>query len=171
MPTQPPWGVNLMAFFSRFQNTCCRRAASAWTTYGASGPMSTPKCRLRASMSGRQTSTARWMIVAQRHGLLVQFDLAPRDAGHVQQVVDQPGFQFHVAADHLQRLAGARRPARGSSWSIDDGRQHRRQRRAQLVAEHRQEVVLGLAGLLGGGLGLLGGHLAATSASSAPCGR
>ena len=44
---------------------------------------------------------------------------------------------------------------------------HRRQGRAQLVAEDRQEMVLGAVGLLGGGLGLLGGVLAACRASSA----
>ena len=31
MPTQPSGGVNLIAFFNRFQNTCCRRGTSALT--------------------------------------------------------------------------------------------------------------------------------------------
>ena len=94
----------------------------------------------------------------QLDGASVQFDLPPRDPRHVQQVVDQPGLHFHVAADHFQGFTHGWVEVR----SVLEHRQahhHRRQGRAQFVAQDRQEMVLGAIGLLGGGLRLFGGVL------------
>ena len=106
-------------------------------------------------MSGLQTSTARWMTVHNSTALPAQFDLPPRDPRHVQQVVDQPRLHFHVAADHLQRLAHRRVEVR-PVLEHRHAHHHRRQGRAQFVAQDRQEMVLGAVGLLGDGLGAFG---------------
>ena len=84
----------------------------------------------------------------------VEPQLAADHPAEVQEVVDQPGLQRDVAADHRQVFLHLRRQARGHLQQ-GDGRDHRRQRGAQLVAEHGEEPVLGQAGGLGGLLGLL----------------
>ena len=74
----------------------------------------------------------------------------------VQQVVDEAGLQADVLADHLPFLAAVA----GVGRVVEDrgGRQQDRvQRRAQLVAEHGQELVLGRREGLGLGVGGLGG--------------
>ncbi len=43
----------------------------------------------------------------QLDGLLVQFELAPHDARHIQEVINEPRLQLDVAADHLQVQAQA----------------------------------------------------------------
>ena len=97
--------------------------------------------------------------VGQVDDLAPQLDLAARDLRDVEQIVDQAGQVVDLPLDHLL-LARDRalalvphQPERG-----DD----RRQRIAQLVAEHREELVLGAARrlqlaeqLLAFGLGLL----------------
>jgi hypothetical protein len=83
----------------------------------------------------------------------VQLELAARDARQVEQIVDQPRLQLDVALDHgkLARVAGEV----GIGFEARDDGEHRRQRRAQLVAQGGEEAVLGLVG----GLGLLMGPL------------
>ncbi|CAA9444575.1 MAG: hypothetical protein AVDCRST_MAG64-4426 [uncultured Phycisphaerae bacterium] len=88
------------------------------------------------------------------HDLEVQLDLAPADPRQVQQVVDQPRLQLHVAADRPDLAAEFRREV-GPRLQVADRRQHRRQRRAEFVAQHGQEVVLRLARRLGLGPGPL----------------
>ncbi len=72
----------------------------------------------------------------------------------VQQVVDQPGLQSDVAADHRQVFPHLGRQVRGHLQQAH-GRDHRGQRGAQLVAEHGEEAVLRPARCLGRLLGLL----------------
>ena len=117
--------------------------------------MSTPKCSRRASMSGWQTSTARWMTVHSSTGRRSSSTL-PR----AMRVTSSRSSISRASSSTLRRIIS--RCSRVSCVEplilLEHGdavASTGRQRRAQLVAEHRQEVVLGLAGLLGRGLGLL----------------
>jgi hypothetical protein len=74
---------------------------------------------------------------SQRHRLATQLDVAARDPRDVEQVVDQPDEVAGVALDHFLLAGGARIPRQ----PLDSGHD-RRQRVAQLVPQHRQEVVL-----------------------------
>ena len=147
----PPAGVYLDALTSRFEITCARRAASPSTHSGWSAevrpeqlplPLERRACGLHRHADG----------LAQVEPFLAQFDLARGDSRHVHQVVDQPHQMFGLALDDRALLLediGAAQPHHMQRG--DD----RRQRVAQFVAEHRQEVVLravrpvGLAARLG----------------------
>ena len=84
-------------------------------------------------------------------------ELAGHDARDVEQVVDQLRLQARVALDHLERVRHLSRrhllvaQHRGPA-------QDRRERRAQLVRERRQELVLELVVALGGLASLLLAH-------------
>ncbi|CAH0316189.1 hypothetical protein SRABI118_05021 [Massilia sp. Bi118] len=72
-----------------------------------------------------------------------QFHLAGQDAAHVQQVVDDAGQVPDLAPADLARMGGQLRLHAGQVEHLDragDGRQ----RIAQLVAQHREEGVLGM---------------------------
>ena len=77
----------------------------------------------------------------------LQVHLALNDPRDVQQIVDQPRFEPRVAHDGRQHGARARRQ-RGVGQQRGRPHQHRRQGRAQLVAQHGDELILGLAGLV-----------------------
>ena len=83
--------------------------------------------------------------LAQVGRLLVQLDLAGGDARDVEQVVDQAREVPHLALDDvpLGRAGGAFAPRHQLERGDD-----RRQRVAQLVAEHGEELVLDPAGRL-----------------------
>ena len=78
--------------------------------------------------------------------LLLQANLVARDAGHVEQVVDQVRQLRGLALDHPEGAAGLVPTGSGTVEDVEavlDGRQ----RVAQLVREHRQEFILALIGL------------------------
>ena len=77
---------------------------------------------------------------ARQRGL--QPDAAARDARHVQQVVDQPRHVLDLAFDDRALALGAGALALHHVQRADDGRQ----RVAQLVPQHGQELVLGAGG-------------------------
>ena len=79
----------------------------------------------------------------------LQPELTAADPGHVEQVVDQPGLEVDVAADHPEHRAIVLRRGRVVEHRGDGG-EHRRQRSAQLVAEDGEELVLGAIGGVGG---------------------
>ena len=79
------------------------------------------------------------------HDLLLELDLPARDAGDVQQVVDEPGQVLHLAFDDLRRPFMVL-SSRGSLQDLS-GIADRRQRISELVGEHRQELVLAPVGL------------------------
>ncbi len=158
--TLPPGGVNLTAFESRFQNTWVSRGASA-----------SSRCSSAVQLDGELDLPVRDLLFDRGQGVLdhlagvglaaVELQLAAGDARQVEQVVDQPRLQLHVAPDHGE-LAHVPREARVGFQAGDDG-EHRRQRRAQLVAQSGEELVLGRVGrlrLLVGPLELLLGVLA-----------
>ena len=77
-----------------------------------------------------------------------QVDLAGADGGEVEQVVDQARFERHVAPDHRQQVrefVGHRGRALEQLRCSGDGRE----RRAQLVRQHREEAVLRAVGAFG----------------------
>ena len=80
------------------------------------------------------------------HRIAVQFEFAVRDPGEVEQIVDEQRLELDVALEHFEiaaeivaqvRIAPERR----------DRHQHGRERRAQLVREHREKLVLRAVGL------------------------
>ncbi|CAA9379130.1 MAG: hypothetical protein AVDCRST_MAG64-500 [uncultured Phycisphaerae bacterium] len=92
-------------------------------------------------------------LLVQVDRLDVQVQLPLPDPGQVQDVVDQPGLELDVPADHRHPLPHVRR-GRGVGLDHLHGRQHGRQRGPQLVAEDGQEPVLGRARPLRLGPGL-----------------
>ena len=147
--TCPPAGVNLIAFDSRFQITCCRREGSPRNPAGSVADRHLERgfpWRRRSAGPPRPPRAPRAEI--DRLGLETQ--LAGDDARDVEDVLDQHRLRLGVALDRLERLARllGREVARAQHAGPSD---HRRQRRAQLVRQRGQELVLGAVG----GLGLL----------------
>ena len=56
--TRPPSGVNLIAFASRFQITCCSRPASPLTGSIAGRSRENASCTFLAAANGRTASSA-----------------------------------------------------------------------------------------------------------------
>ena len=145
--TLPPAGVNLIALESRFQTTCCRRPGSP--EIGPACGSSTFSSRMRLASARRPHGLERRLDEGRRlHRLHVEAHLAGGDAGHVEQVLDQLGLRARVALDHLHRPQQllALHAAGG-----DDLRpaEDRAERRAQLVRQRGEELVLELAHALG----------------------
>ena len=148
----PRSSVYLAALFNRLTNTCTRRVVSPRISSGRSGRVVTRSWR-RASINA---ACCRCLgdDVPQVDFLQIQRDASARDSGDVEKIVEQAGHVRDLAADHIVR-------------ALDDGallaealeqlerRAHGRERIAQLVGEHRQELVF-----LAGGLGQLHGMLA-----------
>ena len=146
--TRPSFDVNLTAFDSRFHTTCCRRSGSPET-----GPTrgSTIVCRRMpfASAAGCTVATALWTMSGSSTGLHVETDLARDDPGDVEHVLDDLGQRGGIALERLEPALGLladEHPTAQQPGVPDD----RVQRRAELVRQHREELVLqpiGLAGL------------------------
>jgi hypothetical protein len=90
----------------------------------------------------------------QRVGFLAQCDLAARDAGNIEQIVDQPGQMDDLPLDDFLRPTY---PRLGRFQAGEDmgGVADRRQRVAQLVAEHGEKLILAPVRLDQGLLGQL----------------
>ena len=144
--------VNLIAFESRFHATCCRRSASprivAWLRMAAVTSMPRDCASIRTDRRLRSTTSAIEV------GATLQMQLAGDDARDVEQIADQLRLNLRVALDHLHRSRHRRRIEQA-------GAQHPRpavdgvERRAQLVGQRRQELVLASVGLLQRGGALL----------------
>ena len=81
------------------------------------------------------------------HGVQVnirqlQLDFVVGDAAEVEEVVDQPGLKLDITLNHLEGALKTIRHLRIGLQGVD-GQQDRRERRAQFVAEHGEELVLG----------------------------
>ena len=141
MSITPPSSVYLAALFSRLAITCARRAKSPRSITGTVGQLLVIWCR--RSFDERHARSRRACSTTARRSSdsTCERDLALVDARHVEQVVDEPrqlvdlalgdvhgpgqlGLVRRDLADHLDRVAD------------------RRQRVAQLVREHREELVL-----------------------------
>ena len=106
--TLPPLGVNLIAFDSRFQTTCCRRSGRRRS--GRPAGRGTVASRMSfASADGRTVSIAASMNDARVDRLDVEAHLARGDPAHVEQVVDELGLHARVALDGLEAASVVRR--------------------------------------------------------------
>src|ERR1700693_1133472 len=72
--------------------------------------------------------------------LEIKLHLAFTDACEIEQVVDEPRFQLHIATNHLERFVDIFRQS--FFLQIYGGGDNRRQRRAQFVTEHGKELIL-----------------------------
>ena len=140
-PSRPPSGVNLAALFSRLETTCARRVGSPLHAQALARLADGQVLLARLDQRPRRLDRARHDRV-DLDRLEAQADLAPRDARDVQQVVDQARELVDLPVDDvarpLQPLRRRRRFARRRLGRVAD----RRQRVAQLVRQHRQELVL-----------------------------
>ena len=76
----------------------------------------------------------------------IELQFAFAHSGEVEKVINEPRFEGDVAVDHLQRLANRWR-SRFVTFQERDSAQDGTERRAQLVAQHGEELVLGAIGL------------------------
>ncbi len=140
----PRVGV-LAALVSRLAITCASRCSSA-SSRSPSATSSTSACR-RSSSSGLAFSTARPMTSESDTSRRSSCDLAAGHARDVEQVVHQPHQVAHLPLDdHALALGGGGRVQAHQVQRGHDGRE----RVAQLVREHGEELVLGPARPLGG---------------------
>ena len=96
--------------------------------------------------------------LVQVEDLVLQFDQAARDARDVQQVVDQLRHVAHLARDDVAGLQAQPLVHFGQAQELGRARD-RRQRIAQFVRQHREELVLHLVVALGlGARGALAGQ-------------
>ncbi len=88
------------------------------------------------------------------HDLEAELHLAFADASQVEQVVNQPRFQLHIAADHLEGRQNRFRQI----FVIErhQGGEHRGEGSPQFVAEHREKAIFREVRTLGFGAGFLG---------------
>ena len=140
--TRPPSGVNLMAFESRFQTTCCRRSGSP-ETGPASGSSSVSSADAPwPPRPGATASRAASIDRGQVHRAHVEPQLAGDDARDVEDVLDELGLRARVALDGLDGARHGRRVELARSRSMWAQPDDRVERRAQLVGERGQELVL-----------------------------
>ena len=99
--TLPPFGVNLTALLSRFQNTCCRRAGIAGHDDARRVEERFPAARLLPAPRARSESSAPSTIVDQRDLLDIEPEAPGHDAAQVEQVVDQAHLRARIALDDL----------------------------------------------------------------------
>ena len=97
---RPPGSVYLAALLSRLPSTCASRAGSASSRTGSRRQRDRQARGGGASISGRGWSRPRARRPAPgRPRSLRSWILPPRDAGDVQQVVDQPDQVLHLPLD------------------------------------------------------------------------
>ena len=137
----PPRGVNLMAFDSRFQTTCCRRPGSPEIGPAAGSRMRSTRMPL-ASAAGVTVSIAASMNESGCSGCM-----SSRSLPEMMRLMSSRSSMSCVWTRALRSIVS--RPARSSSALRAGEAQHLRpaedgvQRRAQLVRQRGQELVLG----------------------------
>ena len=145
----PPPGVKRAALRTRFQTTCISRAWSPLTWWSRGGEI-----EYDIESRGGRLIAADLHAVADRQvdvdRLQIQYQCPAGDPRHVQEVVDQSRFELDVSLDHFQDRADARVQSTIALFQERRcGEQDGSQRGSQLVAEHREEAVLGPVGRLG----------------------
>ena len=138
----PPGSVYFAELVSRFATTCANRPSSPFKRRSYGGKRTSRRWR-RCSMSGIAISVPWATTSCSRDESIVDLDVAARDAGDVQKIVDQPDQVLHLPFDDLQ---GLRIVTVAVQLQDLDGGHDGRQRVAKLVPEHRQELVLGTIG-------------------------
>ena len=136
----PPSPVYLAALCSRLPTTCASRTGSPRTVRCGVDRARPPGAASSVRAAAARFPTAAAMIVRDVHALGHQHDLAARDARHVEQVVDQPDHVLELPLDDAARPDDLR-ILRLALHEHVRGIAQRRQRIAQLVRQHRQELV------------------------------
>ncbi len=137
--TRPLVAVNLIALESRFRTICCSLAESPRTRADVQAPRS-----IRTPFEAALGSTDRNRLIhyaTQLDGLSLDPQRARDDPRNIQEIVDQLCLQTRIPLDALDRaqdLLFRQRFAAQKRGPAED----RVERRAQLVAQHRQELVL-----------------------------
>ena len=136
----PPLSVYLAALVSRFRTICSTRVGVDVDRQRAPSRSTTLSVCLRSSMSGRADSIAWSRIEPRVHAMLSEPNLAARDAGDIEQVVDEPDELSHLPLDDVARpvaalLVGGQ--LEDGHGVVDGG-----ERVAELVGQHGQELIL-----------------------------
>ena len=136
--------MNLIALVSRFQTTCCSRVGIAGDRAGA---RIEDLAQANPLGFGRRPDRVDGRIdhAGQIGPLHVEPHLAGDDAAHVEQVLDELRLGARVALDRVEALLqvlGVARPGRQQLRPAEDGVE----RRAQLVRQGGQKLVLQPAG-------------------------
>ena len=152
-------GVNFTALVSTFQNTCCRRVVSAHDRAGERVEVHVERDAL--GVGGGLDALDRFAQHGDdRNRLRIEPDLAGRDARHVEQILDQLILRDGVPLDDVDRARPLLRRDRVGlqhpGVAEDDV-----ERRAQLVRQRGEELVLQLVGGLRRALGFAQRHLGA----------
>ena len=98
----PPFSLYLAALFRRFTTTCSSRVGSTSTQRFPRSIARSSVC-FRSSTSGLAVAAALSRIGVSVEHVSPELDLAPGDAGDVQQVVDEPRQVLHLPRDDLHR--------------------------------------------------------------------
>ena len=141
----PPCSVYLAALASRFDITCASRSASPSTTRPFRGTCTSNVCR-RCSINGLASSMPLAMTSLMAIAFAFQFHLAARNTRDIEQVVHEARQMLHLALD--DRALPFCRAIAPQPHELKCGL-NRRERVSQLMAEHRQELVLGAVGGFG----------------------
>ena len=150
-----PRSVNLTALPARLKSTCRNRT---WSPTRASGvPAAWQEKASRFSPARTERTRAVWSNPPQAEGGRFQLQFAGLDLRRVQQVVQQRQEQVGRSLGGLQAVLDGR--VGGLGQGHVDHAQDGVHGRAQLVAHAGQELALGRAGGLRGGLGFAQGGL------------
>jgi hypothetical protein len=133
-----PGSEYLDALLRTLPNTWESRTGSASRRTGASGRDCTRDLTVLVELSARGLDGGLEHFV-QRHRLAAQLELATGDPRDVEQVVEQSGHVPALPVDHRRRRGNRRR--RALVLQQRDAGANRRQRVAQLVGQHGQELV------------------------------
>src|SRR4030095_6465684 len=135
--TVPPSLLNFTALAARFQTTCCSRSGSASTLTGP-GPRSTARWMRRLSAAGR-TASSPFSTTERRSTGVGSLRNLPVTMRETSSKSSSSSERVRYLARRHRLVAQHRGPA-----------QDRRERRAQLMRQRRQELVLELVVALGG---------------------
>ena len=146
--TRPPAGVNFSALEIKLPVICCSRALSPHSGSGSGGSVVDRVRRLSVGgfLEGLDRAPHR---VAEIQRLEPQRELAVHDPREVEQVVHQSHLLADVAVDRLQRPRRQLVEAAVAAQDLGPA-EDRLQRRAQLVRQRRDELILQAIGVLGG---------------------
>ena len=143
----PPDSVNLTAFDSRFQMTCCSRSRSPETMAGEEGSFDSSVTPLAAA-AVRTTSSAASTTVAQVHRLGAELQLAGDDARQLDQIFDDARLRLRVAFDARHGALDRGGIHVGRADDLEPA-EHRVEGRAEFVRYRGEELVLEAIAFLG----------------------
>ena len=135
-------GENLSALDTRLPMICSRRTGSALTHTGSVVDLDPGAAFCAATRSPQRRSRT---LSAEIDALAIEDDLSGHDAADVQEIVHEARHVQRLAVDDVAGVRRARLPQAVSAPSTCTAPLDGAQRIAQLVRQHRQELVLRLA--------------------------